>query len=166
MINSSRRAPAYECYKELLIRAISNTIYQDPPLRTWGDNGFDWEERMDGGDWPSLAQSMAGTLRPTNLADLVTRVLEEGAEAGHLARRILHPCAGPFESPRRPNAKCFCTKGDTFYLYPELAVSLEQVKANCATMECSRILFRHCPADSLHWFGSTVTCMNQPWIVS
>jgi O-methyltransferase len=152
MINSSRRTPAYECYKELLIRTISNTIYQDPPLRTWGDNGFDWEKRMDGRDWPSLAHSMVGTLRLTNLADLVTRVLEEGVPGdlietgvwrggscilmrgllkayGDQARNVV--AADSFVGLPPPNEERYVhDKGDNFYLYSELAVSLEQVKAN------------------------------------
>jgi O-methyltransferase len=122
--------------------------------RTHSCFAFDWDKRVDGRDWPSLAHSMAGTLRLTNLADLVTRVLEEGVpgdliETGVwrggsciLMRGLLKAygdqtrsvfAADSFVGLPPPNEERYVQdKGDTLYLYPELAVSVEQVKANFA----------------------------------
>jgi O-methyltransferase len=154
MIKSPQHTSGYECYKDLLIRTVSNTIYQDPPLGTWGDTAFDREKRLAGHDWPSLAHSMAGTLRLTNLADLVTRVLDENVpgdliETGVwrggsciLMRGLLKAygdqtrsvfAVDSFAGLPPPDEKRYIQdKGDTLYLYPELAVSMEQVKANFA----------------------------------
>jgi O-methyltransferase len=67
---------ALQLYTDLLIRAISNTIYGDPAHAITGGT-YDAEKRHDGRDWPSMAHSMAGELRLRNVAELTQRVLDE-----------------------------------------------------------------------------------------
>ncbi len=143
---------AYLRYVDLLIRSVNNTIYEDPPLTTWGDREFDTNKRALGRDWPSQAHTMIGTARLRNLADLVTCTLDDGipgdfietgvwrggacilmrgllAAYGDTTRRVFvaDSFAGlPAPSPDRYPSD----KDDTLYLYPELAISREQVRGN------------------------------------
>src|ERR1041384_4213849 len=71
-----------QLYVDLLIKCISNTIYQDAPLHPNLVLPYDEATRPRGGDWPSRAHSMAGVERLKNLADLAQRVLDQGIE-GH-----------------------------------------------------------------------------------
>lgn len=143
---------AFDNYIDILIRAVSNTIYSDVPFGTWGDVAFDEAKRNEGKDWPSSAHSMAGTLRLRNTADLVKIILREGIpgdfiETGVwrggnciLMRGLLAAwgdrtrvvfCADSFRGLPAPNDEKYpADRGDTLFKYDELAVSKESVMAN------------------------------------
>lgn len=139
-------------YTELLIRAISNTIYRDAPMDPWTGKKFDEATRAKGGDWPSVAHSMVGVKRLTNLAELTQRVIDgnipgdfietgvwrggccilmRGIAKANGSRRTVY-VADSFEGLPKPNVSKYpLDVGDTHHLHKEsLAVSEEQVRAN------------------------------------
>jgi len=142
-----------ELYVDLLIRIIANTIYEDPSMEPGRENAaFDPKLRGTGSDWPRLAHSMAGIERLRNTAKLVQRTIDERVP-GHyietgvwrggssiLMRGVLAAngiadrrvyVADSFEGLPQPNVERFeADKDDILYSFPQLAVSLEQVKAN------------------------------------
>jgi O-methyltransferase len=84
----SKHSPI-NCYIDLLVKTISNTIYQDPPspakkkrlFRTRIiPSFFDSKNRAEGRDWPMFAHSMAGQARLTSLAHMVERVVVDNID--------------------------------------------------------------------------------------
>ena len=57
-------------YLNLLEAALVGTLYGDPPNDTWSGKQYDARARALGHDWPSLAQTMIGTVRMRNLRHL------------------------------------------------------------------------------------------------
>lgn len=57
-------------YLNLLEAALVGTLYGDPPDDTWSGKQYDARARALGQDWPSLAQTMIGTVRMRNLRHL------------------------------------------------------------------------------------------------
>lgn len=57
-------------YLNLLEAALVGTLYGDPPNDTWSGKQYDARARALGHDWPSLAQTMIGTMRIRNLRHL------------------------------------------------------------------------------------------------
>ena len=57
-------------YLNLLEAALVGTLYGDPPNDTWSGKQYDARARALGHDWPSLAQTMIGTMRMRNLRHL------------------------------------------------------------------------------------------------
>jgi hypothetical protein len=57
-------------YLNLLEAALVGTLYGDPPNDTWSGKQYDARARALGHDWPSLAQTMIGTMRMRNLRPL------------------------------------------------------------------------------------------------
>ena len=112
------------------------------------------DERAEGKDWPSLALTMVGTKRLDNLHDCVLTVLKDGVpgdfiETGIwrggaviLMRAILKShgvtdrtvfAADSFEGLPKPDEGAYpVDQGDPHWTFNELAVSLEQVRANLA----------------------------------
>jgi O-methyltransferase len=110
------------------------------------------DQRAEGKDWPSLALTMVGAKRLDNLQHSVLTVLKDGIpgdfiETGIwrggsviLMRAILKAhgvtdrtvfAADSFEGLPKPNAVSYpADRGDRHWTCNELAVSLEQVRAN------------------------------------
>lgn len=110
------------------------------------------DQRAEGKDWPSLALTMVGAKRLENLHQCVLTVLKDGVpgdfiETGIwrggaviLMRAILKAhavtdrtvfAADSFEGLPKPDAGTYpADTGDRYWTYNELAVSLEQVRAN------------------------------------
>lgn len=148
--NKGRVDDARALYLEVMKRALLNTIYQDGQLN--GGGGFQADQRESGTDWPSQAHTMIGRKRLDNLQQCMETALEEGIAgdfietgvwrggATILMRAVLkaHGCgdrrvfvADSFAGLPPPNAKAYpADASDRHHTYPELAVSLEQVKAN------------------------------------
>ena len=137
-------------YLNLLANFLDGTLIKDLPMR-WGDN-YDQKLRESGWDWPSVALTMVGTKRLANVRLVLESVISEGipgdfvetgvwrggasifARAVMLAygvtdRRVI--CCDSFEGLPPPNANQFAAdEGSDFHTYPELAVSLDEVRAN------------------------------------
>ena len=140
-----------ELYTDLLIKILANTIYGDPPCdRPTQD--FDPSVRNDGRDWPSVAHTMVGIRRLKNLCDLTQRTLDENIQGdfietgvwrggccilmrGVLAANSIRDrkvyVADSFQGLPPPRPHLFPKDtGDIHHTIPELAVSLDEVKAN------------------------------------
>ncbi len=139
-------------YLQLMLDCLTGSIYQDPPLKVLGKDGFDPMLREYGWDWPSVAHSMIGRKRMANLRMLAENVLfhrvpgdfiETGVWRGGACiylRAILAAydvtdrrvwAADSFEGLPPPNASAYpADSGDNFHTYADLAVPLEQVKRN------------------------------------
>jgi O-methyltransferase/8-demethyl-8-(2,3-dimethoxy-alpha-L-rhamnosyl)tetracenomycin-C 4'-O-methyltransferase len=143
-----------DLFLDLLIKVLTNTIYGDPSINSENAGPFNPDLRSEGRDWPALAHTMIGVQRLENVRKLAQRAIDEGipgdfVETGVwrggcciLMRGILKanaiidrrvyvvdsfaglPPPSPHEFPH--------DEGLNLHLYPELAVSLEQVKDNFA----------------------------------
>jgi O-methyltransferase len=147
-------ASASELYLDLLIKILTNMIYGDPSTNPESTGPFQPELRLEGRDWPAAAHTMIGVRRLENVRELAQQAIDQGipgdlVEAGVwrggcciFMRGILAANAikdrkvyvvDSFEGLPPPNPKLFPQdEGLNLHLYPELAVSLEQVKANFA----------------------------------
>nr|WP_295469463.1 TylF/MycF/NovP-related O-methyltransferase [Mesorhizobium sp.] len=145
---------AVDLYADLLIRAISNTIYGDLPQDPWSGGAYSEGLRAEGRDWPSQAHSMVGIRRLQNLSDLTRRALERGvpgdlietgvwrggacilmrgllAAYGDSARRVV--VADSFDGLPPPRPEEYpADEGDNHHTFRQLAISLEEVQANFA----------------------------------
>lgn len=65
-------------YTDLLVKCLTNTIYEDPTMAPWAEKVFNRPTREIGGDWPRQAHSMVGTVRLNNLRSLMQACLDEG----------------------------------------------------------------------------------------
>lgn len=150
--HKKERKRLIDMYLLLLQDCLSGSIYEDPPMLVLGVEKFDAKLREFGWDWPSVAHTMIGKKRLANLRALVESVLgnnvkgdfiETGVWRGGaciLMRAILKAycvidrcvwLADSFEGLPRPNEKKYpADAGDKFYAYPELSVSIGQVKHN------------------------------------
>jgi hypothetical protein len=145
--------PARDLYLDLLVKSVGNLIYGPTPLDAWNDGLFRRDAR-GGRDRSSPAHSMAGVLRLNNVRELAQRVLDLGVPgdfietgvwrggccilmrgvlaANAIADRKVY-LADSFEGLPAPRPELFPKdKGDTHHTVSELAVSLEEVKANFA----------------------------------
>jgi O-methyltransferase len=141
-----------ELYLDLLINILTNMIYGDPSFRPKHIGPFQSNLRSEGRDWPTVAHTMAGLQRLQNVRALAQRVIDEGIPGdfietgvwrggccilmrGILAANAIKdrkvyavdsfaglPPPKPLEFPH--------DDGLNLHLYPELSVSLEQVKEN------------------------------------
>jgi O-methyltransferase len=125
----------------------------DPPLpgSPYPVDGFDRSYRDEGLDWPSTALTMVGRRRLHNFRVLIERTIDDGVpgdilEAGVwrggasiLARAVLASrgvtdrrviVADSFEGLPPPSEEFPADAGADFHTHPELAVPLEQVRAN------------------------------------
>ena len=156
-MNATTIHPGAELYLDLIERCLTNTIYEDA-YTDWRDPGvekqFDSKARQFGRDWPRFAHTMIGRVRLRNLRDVAEKVLADGVpgdfiETGAwrggaciLLRAVLKAygvtdrrvfAANSFEGLPKPDAEHYAVDaGDTHHKFTELAVSLEQVKANFA----------------------------------
>jgi hypothetical protein len=141
-----------DLYTDLLIKTLTNVIYDDPSADPMHAKEFRKETRHEGRDWPKTAHSMAGVKRLENLRTLVQRSIDENVPGdfietgvwrggccilmrGVLAanaitnRRVY--VADSFEGlpPPKPGAYPL-DRGDTLFTHKELAISLDEVKSN------------------------------------
>ena len=144
-----------ERYLDLLAKFLDGTLIKDPPMR-WGGN-YDPKRRESGWDWPSVALTMVGTKRLANVRLVLESAIADGVPGdfvetgvwrggasifaraillayGSTDRRVI--CCDSFEGLPPPNASQFAAdEGSDFHTYPELAVSLEEVRANFAKFD-------------------------------
>jgi O-methyltransferase len=141
-------------YLDLLIKILINSIYEDGSIHPGGSDRFVPSDRAEGRDWPRYAHTMAGAARLNNLKDLVLKTIKEKIP-GHyietgvwrggcriLMKGIISVCqenarkvyvADSFEGLPPPKADIFpADLGDNLFQYKELAISIDQVKANFA----------------------------------
>lgn len=141
-----------ELYIDLLIKILTNMIYGDPSIDPMSAGAFQPLVRSEGRDWPAAAHTMVGLKRLQNVRDLAQRAIDEDISGDFietgvwrggcciLMRAILMantiknrkvyavdsfnglPSPKPDRFPEDRNSK--------LHLYTELAVSLDQVKAN------------------------------------
>jgi O-methyltransferase/8-demethyl-8-(2,3-dimethoxy-alpha-L-rhamnosyl)tetracenomycin-C 4'-O-methyltransferase len=142
---------ARDLYLDLLLKSLSNLIYGPPPLDPWNDGLFRSDARP-GRDRSSPAHTMVGVLRLENVRELAQRVIDQGIAGdfietgvwragccilmrGILAANLVHNrkvyVADSFEGLPPPKPQLFPQDaGDTHYTVHELAISLDEVKAN------------------------------------
>ena len=145
---------ARKLYLGLMERTLLGLIYEDQPNDPWTGGTFNPALRRDGRDWPSQAHSMIGELRMRNLRTLCEDVLardvtvdfvETGvwrggacilmrsilAAHGDTSRRVW--VCDSFEGLPPPDVENYPQDaGDQHVTSSELAISLEQVRANFA----------------------------------
>ena len=148
----AERARLVDRQLTLLQNCLSGSIYEDPPLQVLGAKAFDPELRQYGWDWPSVAHTMIGEKRLANVRMLAETVLGAGIAGDFIEtgvwrggacimmRGVLDAwsdstrivwLADSFEGLPPPDEEKYpADKDDKFYTFPELAVSLEQVKRN------------------------------------
>lgn len=140
-------------YLDLLQDCLSGFIYKDPSQFAGRQRAFDPQNREQGKDWPLLAHSMIGKKRLQNLRALCENILHEGVpgdfiETGVwrggaciLMRGILKAygvknrmvyAADSFAGLPRPDDRYHADAGANWHEFSELAVSLDEVKANFA----------------------------------
>lgn len=139
-------------YISLMENCLTNSIYQDPSFTKQGMKDFDPKLREFGWDWPSVAHTMIGRRRMSNLRSLVENVIlhgipgdliETGVWRGGACiymRAILEAygisdrrvwVADSFEGLPPPNPNEYPSdSGDVFHTYTELIVPLEEVQRN------------------------------------
>jgi O-methyltransferase len=141
-------------YLDLLEAAVSGSLYDDPSITPGAVGTFDPQLRMIGFDWPSRAPTMIGTARLRNIRTLTERILEDAIEGDFLEAGVWRGGAciymrGLFAAYGISDRKVFAADsfaglpppeselypadaGDQHHLQPELAASLDEVKANFA----------------------------------
>ena len=147
-----KNAEAADHYIDLLIRTVLGLIYEDDSVCCGKSGEFEKNQRLEGRDWPVRAHSMIGMKRLENLRNCVSDVLKNdvpgdfietgvwrgGAcivmrgilKAWGIANRTVW-VADSFEGLPAPDTASYPDDaGLDFHTMPELAVSVEQVKAN------------------------------------
>lgn len=141
-------------YLDMIARTLDGTIYGDGPLVGGGVREYNASHREYGLDWPSVAFTMIGTKRLSNVRKIVESVIGEHipgdiVEAGVwrggaciMARAALFAygikdrrviVCDSFEGLPRPDPEKFpADYGSIFHEYGDLSVSLETVKSNFA----------------------------------
>jgi O-methyltransferase len=140
-------------YLDELEDVLTGYASHDPPLALspFRVEGFSSEYRDEGLDWPSTALTMVGRRRLRNFRALIEQAIHEGIpgdilEAGVwrggasiLARAVLVVygvtdrriiVADSFEGLPPPSDEFPADAGATFHTHVELAVSLDEVRAN------------------------------------
>jgi hypothetical protein len=150
-----KRHPQRELYLDLLVKTLTNVIYGGDASTRPGQTGFDSKLRERGGDWPSVAHTMVGLVRLTNLKQLTQRTIDErilgdyietGVWRGGcciLMRAVLEAnqvrdrkvyVADSFAGLPPPKPDQYpIDAGDIFHTYRQLAIPIEQVRSNFAT---------------------------------
>lgn len=140
-------------YLDMVQKCLINVIYEDPNQSQWAPAQYDRQLREYGRDWPLLAHSMIGNARMSQLRQAVEAVLQQGVpgdliETGVwrggaciLMRAVLKAygvtdrrvwVADSFCGLPQPAPGVEADAGDMHHTFKELAVPLEQVKANFA----------------------------------
>jgi O-methyltransferase/8-demethyl-8-(2,3-dimethoxy-alpha-L-rhamnosyl)tetracenomycin-C 4'-O-methyltransferase len=161
-------------YLNLLEAALVGSLYGDPPFDYWSAGRYDADTRALGRDWPSLAQTMIGTIRMRNLRWLCeTAILEDvpgdfvetgvwrGGACIYMrgileayadqSRRVF--VADSFKGLPPPNPGEFpADAGDTHHTHSQLAISRSDVESNFRRYELldDRVVFLE------GWFKDTL----------
>jgi len=69
---------AFQMYVDLMVRCLTDTIYEGERTRGPRAMPYDPARRETGRDWPLVGHSMAGVKRLTSLAELTDTVLRDG----------------------------------------------------------------------------------------
>lgn len=139
-------------YLTMVQKCLVGTIYEDPPIKALGPEVFDRQLRQYGWDWPTFAHTMIGEKRLANVRNLVESVIRKDIEgdlietgvwrggACILMRAVLNAycvkdrcvwLADSFEGLPLPDKEKYPADADSeFHTFPELSISLEQVKRN------------------------------------
>ena len=139
-------------YLDLMSKCLVGLIYEDKPLAVNGLENFNMENREYGWDWPSTAHTMIGKKRLDNVRVLTESVLgnrilgdfmETGVWRGGaciMMRAVLKAynvndrsvwLADSFEGLPAPNIEEYPDdEGENFHEYPELSISMDDVKEN------------------------------------
>lgn len=152
----SLNADMRDRYLTVLGQFLDGTLIKDPPLR-WYEEQYDPKLRESGWDWPSVALTMIGSKRLANIRLVLESVIGEGVEGdfvetgvwrggasiyakavllayGCTDRKVI--CCDSFEGLPEPDAAQYPKdEGSEFHIYPELAVSLEEVRDNFASLD-------------------------------
>ena len=152
--NRNAKDSTRELYLDLLIKILTNMIYGDPSTNPESPGPFQPKLRTEGRDWPAVAHTMVGVQRLENVRELAQRTIDESIpgdfvetgvwrggvcilmrgilEANEIIDRKVY-AIDSFEGLPPPKPHLFPQdEGFNLHLYKELAVSLEQVKANFA----------------------------------
>lgn len=141
-------------YLDLMKKCLMNTIYMDPAQDPENIGKYSQELREAGRDWPSLAHTMIGKDRLTNIQQAAEYVItnnvpgdfiETGVWRGGsciFMRAILKSygvfdrtiwVADSFEGLPPPDLEKYAEdSGSTLHEYPQLAISMDEVKSNFA----------------------------------
>jgi hypothetical protein len=152
-------AGARALYLDLMEKCLTNVIYRDPPMRpSWRHilrkQEYSVPTRESGKDWPSRAHTMIGMKRLHSLREQVETTLHEGIPGDYIETGVwrggacimmravlaahgvtdrLVYCADSFAGVPPPDPTRYpADRRRNFYKYKQLAVSLEEVKANFA----------------------------------
>lgn len=139
-------------YLDLMLKCLTGSIYRDAPIKLNNISEYDDRLRESGWDWPSTAHSMIGRRRMKNLQTLVEVVIRDSTPgdfietgvwrggASIMMRAVLRAygihdrtvwLADSFAGLPAPNVEEYpADEGENFHEYPELSVSLEDVKDN------------------------------------
>jgi len=151
---ASRRVELRQKYLDLLENALTGRLFKDPPISPSTDLAYDAGVRHIGRDWPSLAQTMIGTVRMGNIRTLAEQVIEEGIAGDFLEAGVWRGGAciymrGILDAHAETGRKVFVADsfaglpepdpdrypadaGDPHHTIKELSVPLEEVKKNFA----------------------------------
>lgn len=167
-----------ESYLSAMFFLLTGSIAEDSPLPNSGAMNFDPVLREHGWDWPSKSFTMIGEKRMQNFRNLIESVIgnnvpgdivETGVWRGGAciyARAILKVyqqtnrrvfVCDSFEGLPPPDLIKFPDDADSsFHLYPELSVSLEDVKANFEKLNLldNQVIFVK------GWFKDTMPTLN------
>jgi O-methyltransferase/8-demethyl-8-(2,3-dimethoxy-alpha-L-rhamnosyl)tetracenomycin-C 4'-O-methyltransferase len=150
-VATDRGATLRGLYLDLLARCLTNQIYGDDPIDPWSGGRFDPEVRRRGADWPSRALTMIGDRRLDNIRRLFEAIvannvagdlMETGVWRGGACifmrgllkayevkdRRVW--LADSFSGVPAPDGRYAQDRGDPHHRFPQLSVSVEDVKAN------------------------------------
>lgn len=139
-------------YLELMKQCLTRYAFGDTSIGRRRDKPLKASIRADGLDWPAEAETMIGLRRLDNIEECVTDVLEQRVEgdlietgvwrggATIFMRAVLKAygdttrivwAADSFEGLPKPDAEAYpADEGDRHWKKEELAVSLDEVKAN------------------------------------
>jgi len=139
-------------YLDLMIKCLTNTIYQDPPTDPWSSDLYNEQKRTNGLDWPSVAHTMIGVKRLQNIQTVIEilikdRIPGDFIEAGvwrggatifmrailksyNITNRLVY-VADSFEGLPEPNSKLYpADLNDPHHTFHHLNISLDEVKEN------------------------------------
>jgi len=142
-------------YLDLVRSCVLGLIHEDPGIAVGGGTvPFSATNRENGLDWPSAAHSMIGTKRMLNLQTLAEHAIvhdvpgdfiETGVWRGGaciMMRAVLEAygvrdrrvwVADSFQGLPRPDSTAYpADAGDTHFTFPELAVSIDEVRRTFA----------------------------------
>ncbi len=169
---------ARSSYLDMVIKVVCGSVYRDGSSSRGEVTPYSPEIREHGWDWPVHAHSMIGVKRLDNVRLLVESVLgnhipgdliETGVWRGGasiLMRAVLHIygvrdrkvfVADSFEGLPPPRAELYPADAESdFHTYPELAVSLDEVRDNFAAYGLldDQVVFLK------GWFKDTLPALN------